>query len=373
MTLVFFVLLVSYAALTGVRIAAALIFLTRARVQAGDARDLTILQPILSGDPALEGCLAANLAATPETRFIWLIDENDAEGRRIGEKLKRANVTIMLGPPPADGENPKVAKLARALPQVTTAHFAVLDDDTMLPPGGAAEAIGALRDGDLATGLPLYVNRATIWSRLVTAFVNGAALITYPPGALMGAQRTINGMFYVGRTDDLRALGGFDAIRTTLTDDYAMAKLYLNAGKRLVQTRVVHPISTTVESAARYWGIMRRWMIFAARYVRENVSLFTLLVIGAPTFLPLVLLVSALFAGLDALLWLGCALFAKAALTAALRRALADEPIRALDIAFEIAADLLTPIHYVRAALSSRRFQWRSRAMRMDGETIRYE
>lgn len=55
--------------------------------------ELTVLQPILSGDPTLESCLEANLSAHGEgTAFLWLVDDDDAEAQRIAEKLRRPGV-----------------------------------------------------------------------------------------------------------------------------------------------------------------------------------------------------------------------------------------------------------------------------------------
>ena len=148
----------------------------------------TILQPILSGDPALEACLAANLQAHPQARFLWLLDTDDAEGRACAERVatNAANVTLLLGPPPADGDNPKSVKLARALSHVETPWTAVLDDDTVLPPGALRRASAALRRGGIACGLPIYAAGPGPWSRLVAGFVNGASLLTYPAAAELG-------------------------------------------------------------------------------------------------------------------------------------------------------------------------------------------
>ncbi len=341
------------------------------------AAEVTVLIPILSGDPRLEGCLRQNLTNAPDARFLLLIDDDDPEAQSIAARLSAPNAVAVSYPPPMAGENPKVAKLARALPRVETPLFAVLDDDTVLSAGALDRAAGWLTTGDLVTGLPAYVAEGNLWTRAVAAFVNASVLPTYPVGAALGEQRTLNGMFYLGRTRDLRALGGFDAIRGQLTDDYAMARLYLDAGRRLVQAPVVHPVQTTVTGPGHWLSILRRWMIFAHRYLRENPSAFTLGLIGGTTLAPLVLLLWSL-----ALSPLAVAL----ALALPLAKALILRGMRARlmgqcgpqhgpwsQVPLEALADLLVPLHALSALVMPGRFRWRRRRMRMQGETIRYD
>lgn len=339
-----------------------------------DLAEVTVLQPILSGDPTLAACLSGNLNQTPEARFLWLIDEDDLEARAIAESLAPPpRVRVVLGPPPRDGENPKVAKLARALPLVETRYLAVLDDDTVLPSGGLARAVSSLVTGGLATGLPIYVNKANGWSRLVSGFVNGSALLTYPAAGMVGAARTINGMFYVAELAQLSRAGGFEAIRGSLTDDYAIASLFRGMDAPIIQTDVLHPISTSVTGAGHYFGIMRRWMIFGSRYLRENRSLFSLVLILIPTLLPPVLLAVGLAAGPPWALGALALLVLKAGVNRLLRRRLGGPAGNVTDLACEAAADLLTPFHIIFALVSPNRFNWRRRRIRMSDERITYE
>lgn len=344
----------------------------------GPEPNVTVLQPILGGDEALEACLTANLEAHPHATFYWLVDEDDPLGRssaaRAMEKSGHAHVSVVVGPPPMDGENPKVAKLAKALPLVHTQFVAVLDDDTMLPVGGLCAATAALEEGGVACGLPLYAARANVWSRLVTGFVNGASLLTYPAAAELAASRTLNGMFYVVRTEELRALGGFEAILGQLTDDVALARLYLDAGRPVVQTAVVHPIETTVRNGHHYLALMRRWMIFANRYVAENPSSFTLLLIGGSTLAPALLLFLALATNEPALLvGVFATLAFKTGLNAVLRWRYARAHTTLADAAFEAVADLLTPLHLLSALIQPRRLAWRGREIRLERERIKYD
>jgi hypothetical protein len=171
----------------------------------------------------------------------------------------------------------------------------------------------------------------------------------------------------------VRALGGFDAIRATLTDDYAMALLYLDSGYRLVQSTVVHPVRTTVADAGHYGSILRRWMIFAMRYLRENQSPFTLGLIGLPTLAPFLLLLIGLALGPRAVAQVLALVLLKASAMYLLRAWLLRLPENPSQIAFEALADLLLPLHLATALVRPARFRWRSRHIRMQGETITYE
>lgn len=365
-----------WAAATAVRVWAAHRFLAEqaeARQDEPAPDDLTILQPILGGDPALRGCLQENVRNTPGARFLRLVDEDDADGAAaVAGSADGEGVHVLVGPPPRDGENPKVGKLARALPQVRTRYVAVLDDDTVLPPGGAGRALAALTHADLATGLPLYATGGTVWSRLVSGFVNGSALLTYPVAAQLKAGRTINGMFYVTRTETLRELGGFETIRGALTDDYALARLYLDAGRTIRQTAVLHPITTTVTSGSHYARLMRRWMIFGLRYTRENATGFTVALVAAPTLAPPLLLLGGLAAGRATAALVLLALGGKAAANAVLRRRAGGPGPSLPDAAFEVVADLLTPFHLLAALAAGSRFTWRTREIRMVGDRITF-
>lgn len=383
MTTLFTAIALAYATAMALRIGIAWRWLTQHdAIGTGDEASVTVLIPVLSGDPALEGCLAANLANAPDARFVLLIDDDDPVAQAIAADLDAANARVEIGPPPAPGENPKVAKLARALPSVATGHVAVLDDDTVLPPGALARALAGLDHGDLVTGLPVYDPGSGVFTRLLAAFVNASVLITYPVGAALGQNRTLNGMFYLTRTEALRGLGGFAAIRGSLTDDYAMARLYLDADLRLVQSRITHKVQTTVTGPVHYLSVMRRWMIFARHYLRDNPSVFTLGLIGGTSLAPPLLLLLALMAGsLAAVAGMVAVLVALlGAKTAAVRhlrarrtatdKGLSDPPGQFL---FEMLADLLLPLHMATALFRSGRFHWRRRRIVIIDGQITYD
>ena len=81
------VLLLGWLALTALRIGLALRFLARDPKGSipGDDR-VTVMQPILSGDPSLGRNLEENLRYNPEARFLWLIDEDDGVARDLAAR-----------------------------------------------------------------------------------------------------------------------------------------------------------------------------------------------------------------------------------------------------------------------------------------------
>lgn len=333
---------------------------------------ITVLQPILSGDPGLAALLAENVVNQPEARFLWLIDEDDVPGRELAARLAAPNVEVLLAPPVPQGRNPKVFKLALGLPRCG-ALVAVLDDDTVLPPGALERARAALALGDLVTGLPFYRPGNTLWSRLVAAFVNGSALVTYLPMLTFGPPVTLNGMFYLTRRETLESLGGFTAIVDRLCDDYELAKLYRRAGRRIVQTTIAHPLATTVPDFASYTRLLRRWMVFAQQLFRESLTAPMVLLVVLPAFLPLVLVALALAArspwAFGATL---AVLLTKAISLAALRRRHFGTAEGLADVACEVVADLVQPLHALAAAVRPSRIRWRTRQIEIRDGGVTY-
>ncbi len=258
---------------------------------------VSILQPILSGDPTLPTCLECNLQVSSRyaREFLWLVDETDLEGQAICRELiaryPGQTVRLMILPPPTDRCSPKMLKLLAAIPQARGDVLCVLDDDTMLPEGGLEECLPYL-DGEgvgLAFGLPYYVSFGNVWSRLVAYFVNSHSLLTYIPYTYLVEPFTINGMFYVFRRDVYEATGGFAGLETILADDFAVARHFRRRGYRLAQTPVRHGISTHVTGPGAYFRLIHRWFVFSRETLLKMMPwsslVLTLIGVSAPLFL----------------------------------------------------------------------------------------
>jgi ceramide glucosyltransferase len=335
---------------------------------AGDrsAEPVTILQPILGGDPALEETLAWNVSEHPTAAFVWLVDEDDDLGRsvcaRLAARHARSDLRILVCAPAPASHNPKLFKLSLAESDIRTERFVVLDDDTMLSRG----SLDALRFGldahALATGLPSYVPAATVAGRLVARFVNDNAALTYLATAAVMPPVTINGMCYATTRATLRAIGGFGAYVRWLPDDLAIARGVASVGGTIVQTPVPHRIRTSVRDGGRYVRLLHRWFLFALLLLGRVPPRTRATIVAWHAVPPLVLWVALATALASrrprALVALAMLLGARAAIRADVaRRVLGPgrhEPLLSL------VSELAEPLHAAHAALH-RTIRWRSR------------
>lgn len=244
-----------------------------------DLRELTVLQPIVSGDPELEQILRADRQALPEATFLWLVDRADGEAhavcRRLAVEFSSVGSTrVQETDEPPSGCNPKMWKQHLALPSVNTRWLAVIDDDTRVTRRGMEQLIAGVESGAmLATGLPCYVPARGFWSGLVTEFVNSAASLTYLPAAALAEPVSINGMCYLARTETVQRHGLFENLRV-ITDDLGVARSVRTAGGRILQTTQPQFISTTVHSSRHFARLMHRWFVFI-RVLLQRESLTT--------------------------------------------------------------------------------------------------
>jgi ceramide glucosyltransferase len=271
------------------------------------ARDVTVVQPILSGDPQLSETLGKVLRVLPESVYVyWLVDQSDPEALAITRQLapdasvhaifesrvefvsETTRVRILICPDSAPDVNPKSFKLAMALRTVRTNHLVVLDDDTIVDTKTLSTAIRMLDKVALYTGMPRYRRGAGFWSDCVAHFVNNSAALTYLPPLVLFPPISINGMFYAAKTKTLLDVGGFEVIQDSLCDDYALHRLLVTHGLRIYQGKASQEISTSIASVRRYLQLMHRWNLFAWKLACDQpwaIFFYLTLFLGTPPVL----------------------------------------------------------------------------------------
>ena len=240
---------------------------------------------------------------------------------------------------------------------VTEGAFVVLDDDTRLTREGLAALLAALDGRTLVTGLPCYLDRGGMPSRLVAQFVNNNAALTYLPLLAFAPPPTINGMTYAIAPAHLAAIGGFTPLWGRLADDLALARRVLDAGGTIVQTPYPQFIATTVGDLRHYRALMHRWFLFALLLLREQPPAWTLaitLVHGLPPLLLWMTLVGSLASLPPIFIVIGV----RAITLIVVQRAITGRSRHAPFLS--IVSELMQPLHLCHA-LFQRRIVWRTR------------
>ena len=320
---------------------------------------LTIAQAILSGDPLLESRLEVNLANLPRQQFLWLLDEDDVEARRIAEKLKRPQIRVELCPPCPDATNPKLWKLQTGSKYVRTPFFAVIDDDTTLPASTAAALVEAAKTSTIATGLPCYLDGRNTASRLLAQFVNNNSVFTYLGTSRLLPPLTLNGMGYVMRREELVRIQHFQPILHELTDDLALATHVLKLGGSIHQSKEPLHVQTGVRDLRQYFEMMHRWYVFTLLLLkRQRAPVRTLIFMlhGLPPMLLVSLCV------LHHAQVIGVVLLARFLVLRSTHRRFFDPwPHRPF---LSALSELMQPIHLLHAACV-RTIRWRTRRYRV--------
>ncbi len=331
-----------------------------------EPKQWTIVQPILSGDPKLPELLARNLSALgPEVRFLWMLNECDQLAIDIANQVCSRfpsvpdRVRVVLCPAAESNVNPKSYKLQLALADVTTDYFVVLDDDTTITKNALQDASLRLEQSELYTGLPCYERGINLWSDLTCHFVNNNSILTYLPPLAFCPPLSINGMFYVMKTETLKRLGGFQPILYSLCDDYAIHQHFVKHGLRIHQGVAFQNITTSIKSFRIFHQLMHRWMVFGVLLFREQNmgrQMMLGLFLGLPPCLLLVVLSTCWVSWLQFIFTL-IVIVMRDCLIAEVQRSVFGKPL-SRNWLLSVVAELLQP-YFVLLATCYQTIQWR--------------
>ncbi len=342
------------------------------RLTPEQASEFCVVQPILSGDPKLEWTLHENAKELQaNVKFFWMVDTDDPEAIEICERLRAQHnnhsvrISIFYCQPAPTNQNPKTWKLQIALDACNSPYFVVLDDDTTIDDSCLVAASKSLKDHALYTGLPIYRRGESKWSDLVSHFVANNSVLTYLPPLLVFEPITINGMFYVTRSDKLRGLGGFTKISDALCDDYALKKLYSQANERIHQGISYQKIATSLGSFGEYHRLLHRWTVFAIQLVKDQrlvVQVFLATLLGLPPILLLVCITTSL-SQFWTLGWLAVVLIVRDTVLRTTQR-LVFGSSASMNLFLSVIAECLQPLHLISASVLPS-IQWRRRTIQV--------
>ena len=359
-----------------------------------DEKKYTVLQPILSGDPRLEEDLTANLKNTTDMKFIWLVDKSDKVAINTVENiLKDKNYSNRIEVYYLDDVpqelNPKIFKLAQVVDKIKTEYSIILDDDAVIDRKKLDELSVYEKDKSewIATGIPFNYNIKGFYSKLISAFINSNSIFSYFSLSFLKENKTINGMFYILRTDILKKYSAFDEIKYWLCDDLALATYLLSKKVKIIQSTIFCNVRNTVPSLRRYILLMKRWLLFSNVYMKNAFSVKFLLIILLPTLLPTILLFFSFYLGLDYLVMVLNLFIGKIALFHIVRifiyqgredetsskKSLFTFSPQTTEILYELLSEFLLPFMLVYTLLTPPVILWRNKKIRVKDGKIHYE
>ena len=354
----------------------------------------TVLQPILSGDPRLEEDLIANLKNTTDMKFIWLVDKSDKVAINTVENiLKDKNYSNRIEVYYLDDVpqelNPKIFKLAQVVDKIKTEYSIILDDDAVIDRKKLDELSVYEKDKSewIATGIPFNYNIKGFYSKLISAFINSNSIFSYFSLSFLKENKTINGMFYILRTDILKKYSAFEEIKYWLCDDLALATYLLSKKVKIIQSTIFCNVRNTVPSLKRYILLMKRWLLFSNVYMKNAFSTKFLFIILLPTLLPTILLFFSFYLGLDYLVIILNLFIGKIALFHIVRlfiyqgnyeensfkKSLFVFSPQTTELLYELLSEFLLPFMLIYTLLTPPVILWRNKKIRVKDGKIHYE
>ena len=354
----------------------------------------TVLQPILSGDPRLEEDLIANLKNTTDMKFIWLVDKSDKVAINTVENiLKDKNYSNRIEVHYLDDVpqelNPKIFKLAQVVDKIKTEYSIILDDDAVIDRKKLDELSVYEKDKSewIATGIPFNYNIKGFYSKLISAFINSNSIFSYFSMSFLKENKTINGMFYILRTDILKKYSAFEEIKYWLCDDLALATYLLSKKVKIIQSTIFCNVRNTVPSLKRYILLMKRWLLFSNVYMKNAFSTKFLFIILLPTLLPTILLFFSFYLGIDYLVIILNLFIGKIALFHIVRlfiyqgnyeensfkKSLFVFSPQTTELLYELLSEFLLPFMLIYTLLTPPVILWRNKKIRVKDGKIHYE
>ena len=357
----------------------------------------TAVQPILSGDTRLEEDLTANLKNTEDMKFIWLVDKSDSTAIKTVEKiLEKENYSDRVEVYKLDDVpqevNPKIFKLAQIVDKIKTEYTVILDDDSVMDRKRLDELSIYEKDKSewIATGIPFNSNISGFYSKLISAFINSNSIFSYFSMSFLKENRTINGMFYILRTDILKRYNAFEEIKYWLCDDLALATYLLSKNVRIIQSTIFCNVRNTVPDLKKYILLMKRWLLFGNVYMKNAFSVNFLFMILLPTILPTMLLFLSFYLGINYLLTVFYLFISKVVLFYVIRlsiyRVKREEKgkksgktifmtllLQITQLLYELISEFMLPFMLLYTLLTPPVIIWRNKKIRVKDGKIHYE
>lgn len=265
----------------------------------------------------------------------------------------------------------KLEKMLAALPYATGEVLWFLDDDVALRPDAATVLLPYLRQSSVGAvfGLACYTNWSTLWSSLMSSFVNAQVLQSYIPLSYLTEPFTITGHCFALRREVFQNVGGFKHMERRIDDDHELARRIHRAGLHIVQTPLIYDVNNQLFSFKAYMQQMKRWFIFPRQamlpFLNAREQWLSLLGSIANLFPPLLLLLALLTHQRSAITGVRMSLCLAATIYALCERRYLKRRTPLTGWLLLPITILITPLHILAILFSNNEIAWRGQRLRI--------
>jgi ceramide glucosyltransferase len=227
---------------------------------------VTVLKPLHGMEPRLyENLRTFCLQAHPDYQLVFGVREaNDpaiAAVERLRETFPQRSIDLVVDPR-IHGANFKVSNLINMLAQARHDWLVLADADISVPTDYLTRVTAPLSDPGVGIVTCLYygVPGPSLWSRLGRLFIDDWFAPSVRLSHAFGSTRFAFGSTIALRRDALQTIGGFEALRDLLADDFWLGELTRRAGLRTVLSEVVVGTDVGESQLKELWAHELRWL-----------------------------------------------------------------------------------------------------------------
>jgi ceramide glucosyltransferase len=226
---------------------------------------VSVLKPLKGTDPGLEANLESFYALDyPEFEIVFSFasrdDEAFAVARRVADRHPEIPTAFVIDHR-EPGRNPKVSRLLAAVSRARHPILLISDGDVRVSPDYLSASVAEFDSPSvgLVSNPFRCEGRGSAGSVIEALHMNGFVLSGTAAVSGLAGRPCVVGKSIFLRRDALEWIGGLDAVRDHLAEDFLLGDLMSRSGFRVVLSRHFVTVVSSGRSVRSFWDRQVRW------------------------------------------------------------------------------------------------------------------